>query len=830
MDDHKSVIAIRKSLKLGLGGQSGKLQPLLYSDGTSIDNIPLTFPNYVNRNIGEIFVPYIDEIPDQELVEVHYEINTHPRKDCEYVKSNNKHEITDKICDLIDVNEFYTVNQNIDTIFLPTNFFFLRNKNNGEVRGPFKRGAKEEHSRGWNVQLTYFHPTESLVKRIPLLKEKLIISINEKEIDSIIVTARDLDESDLMYKERTFISKPDVIFNLALKDPNKYFVDTMLTPDLLSWVRSIINERKACSDEQREEFRLLVLNLRDELKELDIPNNILKTRIDNIISFLRNSTEKELILTELGHNYWDYYLNTKNGLALLDRYIHERQTELLELYRDVVKEDVNKELQTQRDKINEDKELLEIREIELSKLESKLKEEEDRYSFQIKEKLTQELFTIESEIQEKNLHLTSLLEEIKYKERREHELQQVIDTLQVNLKTTDNELKGRMAEFKTYIDILSGMPPRSEIDKVSPKFNVAISKNQPPSLKDCIEQIKDNFMNSGREITFSQVTNYLTSIFQGFITIFAGYPGVGKTSTVELLANSLGLPSTGDIRRLLKINVGRGWVSSRDLVGFYNPLTQAFEPANTGLYAALETLTSEIEKDCLPLWILLDEMNLSPIEHYLSDFLTFADKHQGELTYGKHKMRFGNNLKFIGTVNHDETTESLSPRFVSRANVIYIPPQDTRNFSYKEGKVNPLSEMTVSMNTLRKLWEAEPDFLDDELDAFNELISCLQESTVDGEYLGHSTIIDPRVRKSVARYCSASRDLLQAEKGPLGALDYAVSQRVLTQIRGTGEMYYKRLIKVQELCKKHSFIQSNATIKRILENGQQYNEYDFFMF
>ena len=134
------------------------------------------------------------------------------------------------------------------------------------------------------------------------------------------------------------------------------------------------------------------------------------------------------------------------------------------------------------------------------------------------------------------------------------------------------------------------------------------------------------------------IINIAICLTQGFLTVFSGEPGCGKTSICNIFGEALGLNKIANlvdassedksyINRYIAVSVERGWTSKRDFVGYYNPLSKTFDKSNRLIYDALHQLDTEKRAGILemPYIVLLDEANLSPMEYYWSDFMNICD-------------------------------------------------------------------------------------------------------------------------------------------------------------------------------------------------------------
>lgn len=260
---------------------------------------------------------------------------------------------------------------------------------------------------------------------------------------------------------------------------------------------------------------------------------------------------------------------------------------------------------------------------------------------------------------------------------------------------------------------------------------------------------------------------------QGYITTFAGQPGTGKTSLCNILGGTLGLLNDSS-RRFTEINIENGWTSYRDYIGYYNPLAKTYERANSSVYFAMNNLSKEHEDKRYPPYIfLLDEANLSPIEHYWAPFLRACDSFRNENTVlslgGEDVWSMPSHLRFLATVNFDHTTETLSQRFLDRSWVITLDAEDFLEDDL--GSFNPSEEFKnedpFSYNRLTKAFGIKSiEGIDLQVKSlFEDLINTCKQ---------YSFPISPRSQLMMLRYIATASQLMdtQTKDGQFAPLDY----------------------------------------------------------
>ncbi|MBE5897254.1 MAG: hypothetical protein E7281_05770 [Lachnospiraceae bacterium] len=339
------------------------------------------------------------------------------------------------------------------------------------------------------------------------------------------------------------------------------------------------------------------------------------------------------------------------------------------------------------------------------------------------------------------------------------------------------------------------------------------------------------------QYTQNDIVNILTCMMQGFITVFSGAPGCGKTSICNIVANVLGLNRIADTigdkdklsNRYIPVSVERGWTSKRDFIGYYNPLTKMFEESNRNVFDGLRVLDIEkkTEKTKFPFLILLDEANLSPMEYYWADFMNVCDDlNNNNINLGnKNIFEIPETLHFLATINNDFTTESLSPRLIDRAWVISLP-RVTRLDFVSEIPDNEIS--IVTWDSLKRAFHVPKG----ENPSFTSTSKRIYDGLKD-LYINEGVNVSPRVDAAIYNYCFAASKLmieddLKRDTATI-ALDYAISQKLIPKIAGSGEEYEAWLESIREYCSHNNLNQSSSIIGEIIERGnKQMKYYQYF--
>lgn len=375
------------------------------------------------------------------------------------------------------------------------------------------------------------------------------------------------------------------------------------------------------------------------------------------------------------------------------------------------------------------------------------------------------------------------------------------------------------------MSILSGEKAVEEIPSIE---YCSVKTQSMPGGSEAIDYVKfitEKLINKGYKITYQEVGNLLICIEQSFLSIISGQSGTGKTSGVINVVESMGLVEEGKARssHFLNIPVSRGWMSSRDFIGFYNSLKGIYQPSKTGMYQFLKGLNEKESGDVLSV-VLLDEANLSPIEHYWSDFLALCDAESkgrgietGSLLSSERTLDLPENLRFVATVNNDETTEQLSQRLIDRAPVIKI-----LEITDEEVLSDIQMEHAINYSDFHKLFNVDKDDIIGESQFVNRFLDLMTNNAKD---CGKPIMISPRKRAAINNYIFVAEKIM----GVNLAADFALSQFVLPLINGHGDAFRTRLNKLLEQAGTREFKRTSLILEQIISDGEELiDSYSFF--
>ena len=267
------------------------------------------------------------------------------------------------------------------------------------------------------------------------------------------------------------------------------------------------------------------------------------------------------------------------------------------------------------------------------------------------------------------------------------------------------------------------------------------------------------------------------------ISVLAGLSGTGKTQLALQYARFFNFYSE-------HVAVQPRWDSKDDLLGFYNFLEKRYQP--TELVKALYYF-HQIRNDSYSpmMMVILDEMNLARVEYYFSEFLSKMELRGNDRNYPNEKSKIsigtqlnsrdffvGSNVVFVGTMNDDESTYSLSDKVLDRANVLHFgkPQKFEDNIHYNQ--VDPIS---ISASTFNDWCNQEnfpnrfPETLRTKINTLNEALDSV------GKAFGY------RVNKSITQYIQMYPGIKRAanrEEQALVALADQIEMKIIPKLAG----------------------------------------------
>lgn len=318
-------------------------------------------------------------------------------------------------------------------------------------------------------------------------------------------------------------------------------------------------------------------------------------------------------------------------------------------------------------------------------------------------------------------------------------------------------------------------PAFSELDENIPLYQERLEELKAKEFKDptltnvckfVVEYARDSRLHLSYSV--EDIATFVAGLGATRLSILQGMSGTGKTSLPKIFLEAL----QGDCDI---VEVESSWRDKNELLGYYNEFSKTYTPKKFTQYL----YKAKLNEDILT-FIVLDEMNLSRIEYYFSDFLSLMENEEdkreikllntkiyntveGEVRHyqglvNDHTLKVPANVYFIGTANRDESTFEISDKVYDRAH--------TMNFNKRAPKVtkfnDPKEPLYLPYSSLRKMLDdakAKYDFDLDKVDFVKEVEQLLLPYNI-----SFGNRILRQIEDFVKVYCSCFYDGKSVEK------------------------------------------------------------------
>ena len=516
------------------------------------------------------------------------------------------------------------------------------------------------------------------------------------------------------------------------------------------------------------EFRKLTSQL-NELK-----NNVAakQKKLDDLQSQVNEQQSNNLLSETLGHTFDDLKDTLSQSMQNLATEL-KKQSQLIAHKKQLENEvKVLERTKSDHTSANESLKAQVAKQIEeLGKLQSQVNEQQ---SINLLSKTLEQAFTnLKKSLSQSMQNLATELVDQSQLMAQKNQLKQEVDALEEKAKNANT------AEASdTAYEELEQTP--AAIEHFLEHFYESETEDEATAL----EQFQKYLMGEGFFYSSRTLKAFHTSLkVQNInpISVLAGLSGTGKTQLALQYAKFFNFYSE-------HVAVQPRWDSKDDLLGFYNFLEKRYQP--TELVKALYYFHQiRNDSDSPMMMVILDEMNLARVEYYFSEFLSKLELRGNDLNHPDEKSQIsigtqlnsrdffvGSNVVFVGTMNDDESTYSLSDKVLDRANVLHFGKPLRFEDSIGHNKV---AQISINASTFND-W-CSPASLPDDLSVtlrtkINKLNSALDSV---GKAFGY------RVNKSITQYIQMYPDIkTNPKEKALIALADQIEMKIIPKLAG----------------------------------------------
>jgi len=350
-------------------------------------------------------------------------------------------------------------------------------------------------------------------------------------------------------------------------------------------------------------------------------------------------------------------------------------------------------------------------------------------------------------------------------------------------KAAAEESRKNTEELLSRNDSETSFPELLKIDKTD-KFQVeSITQTQISSLEEFCDdlrlRISVNPDNSEKLLYYSarDVRSFLGGIAMTRLHLLQGISGTGKTSLATAFSRAVGAG-------LKIIKVQAGWRDHYDLLGHFNSFDKRYR--ETDFIKAIYEAQTKKYQDRIYI-VLLDEMNLSKVEQYFADMLSTLelDEHEQlieipsttdrlppKLFKSHDRLLIPNNIWFVGTANHDETTAEFADKTYDRSHVMELPTRP------EQFKVKELPERrAINVDSLKAMFQnAEIKYQKEAQNAIDYLNDELQEELETYFGIGWGNRLEKQMKKYIPVVIASGGDISEG-------LDHILQTKILRKVR-----------------------------------------------
>ena len=319
--------------------------------------------------------------------------------------------------------------------------------------------------------------------------------------------------------------------------------------------------------------------------------------------------------------------------------------------------------------------------------------------------------------------------------------------------------------------------------------------NSNSDISNELDKLADAIQSEGLIYSKEDIYNFYTCLEASELVILAGMSGTGKTQLPLSFAKYFNMSE--DKHTLLFVPISPSYLEPSDILGFLNPNTNEYVPSQTGMVEFLRHAESKPNKMHM---VIFDEMNLSQIEYWFAPFLSILEQDPSDRYLELYssdatcknsdkypsKIKIGNNIVFVGTINLDETTKNISDRLKDRSFIINLSKSTFLEY-YNEQSTNN----TYSCDTYDRDFFTFTKRIDNNFNYIKsldiEIIKFLDEVHEKLNEIDYQSGISFRTVKNISHYMHYKPSKLDSKL----AFDLAFKQTVMKKLSGDCEFILK---------------------------------------